>query len=79
MAKTAISPEQFVAEVNKRLPNHHAYQRGWRVFLYPEGTGTVATGYGIEPRDAAGHIVQVVDHVRSLFAVVPDIGRNPHD
>lgn len=64
MAKQVISPEHFIAEVNKRLPNHPAYKSNWCVFLHPEGSkGTTAGGYGIEPREDIGYINEVVDHV----------------
>ncbi|MCO8321916.1 hypothetical protein ABEG10_08380 [Burkholderia cenocepacia] len=80
MSKPAISREQFIVEVNQRLPNHHAYRVGWRVFLFPEGADPGAvTGWSIEPRSAIGHIRQVTDHVFSLFAIDPPFPRDPHD
>ncbi|KVC93222.1 hypothetical protein [Burkholderia ubonensis] len=80
MTKSVISPEEFIAEVNRRLPNHHAYEAGWRVFLYPEGAdGATASGYDLEPRAAVGHIKQVIDHVNSLYTVDPNISRTAHD
>lgn len=78
MSKPVISREQFIVEVNQRLPKHHAYQAGWRVFLFPEGAAPEAvTGWGIEPRSAIGHIRQVTDHVFSLFAIDAAFGREP--
>lgn len=80
MSKPVISPEEFIAEVNRRLPNHHAYEAGWRVFLFPEGTnGRTATGYDLEPQSAVGHIKQVIDHVNSNYAVDPFMSRVAHD
>jgi hypothetical protein len=79
MATQIISPEEFIAEVNKRLPNHHAYKPTWRVYLYPEGaSGTTASGYEIEPSGDIGHIRQVIDQVLSQYAVNPHIAHAAH-
>lgn len=79
MAKE-ISPEEFVAEVNRRLKMHHANPGNWRVFLYPEGAdGKTASGYDFEPREAVGGIKQVIDHVLSQHVVNPHISRASHD
>ncbi|WP_334004238.1 hypothetical protein [Burkholderia cepacia] len=80
VARPVISREDFIDEVNRRMRNHHAYQDGWRVFLYPEGAHPDAVqGWSIEPRSAAGHIRRVSDHVFSNFAVEPPLRREPHD
>lgn len=82
MANPVISPEEFIAEVNKRLPNHHAYKPGMRVFLVPIGAdGKRAAGYDWEPKDldTIGAVAAVADHVRSDFVVDPDISRVPHN
>lgn len=80
MAKPVISREEFIARVNERLPSHYAYEVGWRVLLYPEGSdGQTASGYDLEPRSAVGHIKQVIDHVKSTYDVVPNISLAAHD
>jgi hypothetical protein len=64
MAKPVISPEAFIAEVNKRLPDHHAYKQGMRVFLVPSGaTSATATEYDFEPEEAKGVVANVVDQI----------------
>ncbi|MBY4733954.1 hypothetical protein K6V90_25780 [Cupriavidus pauculus] len=51
MAKTKISVENFVDEVNRRLPAQYGYRPEWRFFLVPEGAGAAeAIGYSWEPR-----------------------------
>ncbi|CAD6561278.1 hypothetical protein ACFQ3P_37880 [Paraburkholderia sabiae] len=50
MSKLMIPPEEFIAAVNKRLPNIGGYETGMRVSLYPEGNnGATASGYSLEP------------------------------
>jgi hypothetical protein len=64
MARPVISPEAFIAEVNKRLPGHHAYKPGMRVFLVPKGaTSATAAGYDFEPGEAKGVVANIVDQV----------------
>jgi len=76
MTKRVISPEEFIAEVNRLLKRHHAFKSNWSVYLVPPGSdGRTATGYEIEPRDAIGHIAQVIDHVLSSYDVNPHISR----
>jgi len=76
MAKPVISPEEFTAEVNKRLPAHDAYQDGLHVFLVPKGAnGRQASGYDWEPKSAAtaGVVAAVAQLVESEFEVNPYI------
>ncbi|MGF6444372.1 hypothetical protein [Paraburkholderia youngii] len=76
MSKPVISREQFIDEVNKRLPSHHKYRVGMRVFLAPEGaSGESATGYDRYPNDAvtSGVVAAVVNLVREDFVVEPSI------
>ena len=76
MAKQVISPEEFIVEVNKRLPEHHAYKPGWRIFFYPEGSdATTAKGFDVKPRRDIGHITQVITLVLSQYTVSPLISR----
>jgi hypothetical protein len=80
MAKPVISPEVFVAEVNRRLHRHHAYRPGMRVFLVPDGAnGKTAGGYEFEPPEAAGVVADIANHVESLYTVEPTVSRAPHD
>jgi hypothetical protein len=77
MAKPVISPEEFIAEMNKRIKGHGAYEDGMRVFLVPEGAnGKTASGYGFE---GPGPIQMVVGaahaHVESLYVTDPYISR----
>jgi hypothetical protein len=77
MAKPVISPEEFIAEMNKRIKEHGAYEDGMRVFLVPEGaTGRTASGYGF---DGPGRVQMVVgtvhDHVEALYVTDPYISR----
>lgn len=78
MAKPVISPEEFIAEVNKRLPDHAAYSNGLHVFLVPRGaTGAAATGYDWEPKDldSTTAVAAVADHIDSEYDVDPFISR----
>ncbi|WP_174934821.1 hypothetical protein [Burkholderia lata] len=80
MAKPVISPEEFIEEVNRRLPEHHKYAQGMRVFLVPRGAiGRTADGYDFEPDNLAttGVVQEVADRVRSEFEVDPSIARPP--
>lgn len=81
MAKQVLSPEEFVAEINKRLPSHHGYKEGLHVFLVPLGaSGATATGYDWEPsdRDTIAAVAAAGDHVASQYDVDPFISRAAH-
>ncbi len=76
MVKLVISPKPFVGEVNRRLPDHFAYEPGLRVFLVPVGAaGARASGYDWEPKTPAapGVIADVANAVESEFEVDPRI------
>lgn len=80
MDKQVISPEEFVDEVNRRLPDHHMYKDGMRVFLVPRGaTAQTAEGYDFEPDDMTtnGVVQEVVGKVHSEFEVDSSISRPP--
>jgi hypothetical protein len=82
MAKQVISPEEFIAEINTRLPDHHAYEAGMHVFLVPIGaTGRSASGYDWEPKDLVtiGVIASIVSRVESEYVVDPHISRIAHN
>jgi hypothetical protein len=81
MAKQVISPEEFIAEVNKRLPGHPSYRRNMRAFLVPRGAdGKMATGYDWEPDGLAttGVVATIAAQVEVEFDVKPHISRAPH-
>ncbi|HEX7907319.1 MAG TPA: hypothetical protein VF534_04405 [Paraburkholderia sp.] len=82
MATQVISPEEFIAEVNRRLLNHFAYETGMRVFLVPIGaSGKTAHGYDWEPKDdtaTIGVVAEVTNQVDSEFDVDPHISRPAH-
>ncbi|MFM0163916.1 hypothetical protein PQR39_26315 [Paraburkholderia sediminicola] len=78
MAKPVISPEEFIAEVNKRLPDHGTFKNGLHVFLVPRrATGATARGYDWEPKDldSTTAVAAVADHVDSAYDVDPFISR----
>lgn len=75
MAKPILTPQQFVDEVNSRLPGHAMYQPGMRVFLVPVGSDQ-PTGTDFEgPGPAQGVTADVENHVRSEYDVVPALRR----
>ncbi|KCB24881.1 hypothetical protein [Bordetella hinzii] len=58
--KATLTPEQFVAEMNHRLPQKFGYKPGLRVFLYPEGaTAETARGVDWTFRDELNSVVAV--------------------
>src|SRR6516162_8128109 len=45
MQKVAITPEEFIDEINRRLPEHDCYTPGLQMFLVPRnGVGNDAIG-----------------------------------
>jgi hypothetical protein len=73
-----ISPEEFIAEVNKRLPSVGGYETGMRVSLYPEGSnGVTASGYSLEPDtiEARAVVGTAISQVLFEFDVNPHISR----
>jgi hypothetical protein len=81
MAQQVISPEEFIAEVNRRLPSHPAYTRGMHAFLVPLGAdGKTATGYDWDPDGLAttGVVATVAAQVEKEFEINPYISRAPH-
>lgn len=46
MNKPRLTPEQYIAEMNRRLKEHDAYREGMAFVPYPEGaTGSNLSGY----------------------------------
>jgi len=81
MAKRVISPEEFIAEVNNRLPSHGGYAPGMHAFLVPRGAdGKTASGYDWEPDGLAttGVVATIAAQVEAEFDVNPYISRAPH-
>jgi hypothetical protein len=73
-----VSPEEFIAEVNKRLPSVGGYETGMRVSLYPEGSnGVTASGYSLEPDtiEARAVVGTAISQVLFEFDVNPHISR----
>ncbi|MEM5341299.1 hypothetical protein [Paraburkholderia azotifigens] len=78
MSKPMISPEEFIAEVNKRLPNIGGYATGMSVSLYPEGSnGATASGYSLETDtiEARAVVGTAVAQVLLEFDIDPHISR----
>jgi hypothetical protein len=78
MSKPMISPEEFIAEVNKRLPNIGGYETGMRVSLYPEGSnGATASGYSLEPDTIESRAVvgNAISRVLFEFDIDPHLSR----
>lgn len=79
MEKPVISPEEYIEQVNKRLPNCFGYREGLRVFLVPEGAdGRMATGYDWTFRDSLdviGAVAAAAALVDEEFVVDPHIAR----
>jgi hypothetical protein len=70
-AKPKLTPEQFVDEVNRRLPSHSQYRPGMRIFLYPPGSnGGTASGLDFDGPDAArGVTADIENQVMQEFDV----------
>ena len=81
MAKQVISPEEFIAEINKRLPGYRPTRLACASLVPPGATGASAAGYDWEPKDlfTVGVIATVAWHLESEFAVSPHISRVLHN
>ena len=67
--------EEFIAEVNKRLPNIGGYETGMRVSLYPEGSnGATTSGYSLKPDTIEARAVVGT----AVFQVLFEFDVNPH-
>jgi hypothetical protein len=74
MAKSVICPEEFIAEVNKRLPDHHAYKPGMRVFLVRNGaTSATTTGYDSNPKKQG--VLWPISSIRSSRSTTKEVYR----
>ncbi|AOZ08161.1 hypothetical protein [Cupriavidus malaysiensis] len=74
MAKQKLSVEEFIAEMNSRLPSHYGYKPGLHIFLMPIGANAAeATGYDWAPKDldTTAAVSAVHEHVASLYDVAP--------
>jgi hypothetical protein len=81
MAKPVISPEEFIAELNRRLPTHASFAQGMHAFLVPiGGDGKRATGYDWEPDGLAttGVVATMAALVEAESDINPYISRAPH-
>jgi hypothetical protein len=83
MAKHILSPEEFIEEVNRQLPDHFAYKAGMRVFLVPpDANGETSSGYDWEPKGdpaATRAVADVANLVRHTFDCCFAHARIPSD
>ncbi|WP_035996239.1 hypothetical protein [Paraburkholderia caribensis] len=79
MEKPIITPEEFVDEINRRLPDHDCYTQGLQMFLIPRGAmADEAIGIDWEPRNARNGVIAVSEvhrEVASEFSVSKHLGR----
>ena len=79
MEKPIITPEEFVDEINRRLPEHDCYTQGLQMFLVPRGAmPDEAIGIDWEPRNARNGVIAVIEvhrEVASEFSVSKHLGR----
>jgi hypothetical protein len=69
MQKPVISPEEFVNEVNRRLPEHDCYTAGLQMFLLPRnGRAEDAIGIDWEPRAARNAVIAISETHRQVSA-----------
>ena len=69
MRKPVISPEEFVNEVNRRLPDHDCYTTGLHMFLLPRtGRAEDAVGIDWEPRTARNAAIAIGETHRQVSA-----------
>lgn len=60
MEKPIITPEEFVDEINRRLPEHDCYSPGLQLFLISRNSvGNDATGIDWEPLGASNCVIAV--------------------
>lgn len=64
MAKL-LTPDQYIAEMNRRLEQHRDYHKGMAFVPYPEGaTGSSMSGYSVTgPFGLMGIYAQVANEV----------------
>lgn len=79
MQKPIITPEEFVDEINRRLPEHDCYSTGLQMFLVPRnGRGEDAIGIDWEPRTARNGVIavsEIHEEVANEFVVSKHLGR----
>ena len=69
MAKPLLTPDQHIAEMNRRLGQHPAYRAGMDFLPYPEGsTGPGMSGYTFAgPFELTGVYAQIAHDVAQEF------------
>lgn len=69
MNKPMLSPDQYIAEMNRRLTLHEGYREGMAFVPYPEETtGRSMSGYSVTgPLDLMGIYAQVSHEVARHF------------
>lgn len=79
MEKPIITPDEFVDEINRRLPEHDCYSPGLQMFLVPRnGVANDAIGIDWEPRDADNGVIAISEvhgEVAGEFTVSKHLGR----
>ncbi|WP_322047247.1 hypothetical protein [Paraburkholderia sp. J67] len=79
MRKPVLTPEEFVDEINRRLPEHDCYTAGLQMFLLPRnGRGEDAIGIDWEPRTARNGVIAISEihrEVSAEFVVSKYLGR----
>lgn len=65
MNKPMLTPDQHIAELNRRLRQHPGYREGMAFLPYPEGsTGRSMSGYSVTgPFDLMGIYSQIAHEV----------------
>ncbi len=69
MTKPTLTPDQHIAEMNRRLRLHSEYRDGMAFVAYPEGTtGRSMAGYSVTgPFGLMGIYAQVAHDVANYF------------
>ena len=69
MNKPMLTPDQHIAEMNRRLRQHEDYREGMAFVPYPEGTtGRSMSGYSVTgPFDLMGIYAQIAHEVARHF------------
>lgn len=69
MAKLTLTPDQQIAEMNRRLQQHQSYRTGMKFLPYPEGSsGRAMSGYTFTgPFELTGIYAQIAHSVAQEF------------
>ena len=69
MPKPRLTPEAYIAEMNRQLREHEHFREGMAFYTYPEGArGNAITGYDVTgPFQLIGVYAQVAKKVADQF------------